>query len=251
VPISVLLVDDVAEVRTIVRLALRARGGFDVVGEASTGQEAVDFATDRQPDIVVLDLGLPDLAGHDVVTMLRRVAPHARVVVFTGTEAADRSPLRTEVEGFVVKDRDVDYLVDLLEDVSRDGVRAAVFHVGRAPEEIASARRFVELHCDTWGYDGVLDEALLVVSELVTNAMTHARSGCELRVRDTGEVFRIEVQDAGGGSPELQRPTRESEHGRGLLLVSAMCKAWGVDTIDERHKVVWAELGPSVGSATG
>ena len=60
-PIAVLLVDDVEAVRRMVRTALRLRGGFEVVGEASSGAEAVQLADGLHPDIVVLDLGLP---GH-------------------------------------------------------------------------------------------------------------------------------------------------------------------------------------------
>ncbi|HRK48026.1 MAG TPA: response regulator, partial [Nocardioides sp.] len=56
--IRVLLVDDVADVRRLVRVALRFRGGFDVIGEARAGQEAVELAAALRPDIVLLDLGL-------------------------------------------------------------------------------------------------------------------------------------------------------------------------------------------------
>jgi CheY-like chemotaxis protein len=242
VPLSVLLVDDVTEVRTVVRMALRLRGGFDVVAEAADGRAAVDAAAKWQPDVVVLDLGLPDLAGHEVLSMLRRAAPESRVVVFTGTETTDRSMVRTEVEGFALKDDDVAYLVDLLDDLSRHGPRAAFFRVDDRPEEIAGARHFVDRHCAAWSYDDIADEASLVVSELVTNAIMHARSGCDLRLRDAGAVLRIEVVDGGRGSPELQRPATHAEHGRGLLLVSSMCAAWGVETLPDGRKVVWAEL---------
>jgi hypothetical protein len=70
----------------------------------------------------------------------------------------------------------------------------------------------------------------------------HARSACDLRLKDAEHILRIEVIDAGRGSPELQRPSANSEHGRGLLLVSAMCAAWGVDTLHDGRKMVWAEL---------
>lgn len=57
--VGVMLVDDVVEVRRLVRTALRLRGGFEVVAEANDGAEAVRLAEALHPDIVVLDLGYP------------------------------------------------------------------------------------------------------------------------------------------------------------------------------------------------
>ena len=239
---AVLLVDDVQELRMLVRQALGRRGGFEVVAEAADGQSAIEEAARMQPDVVVLDLGLPDLAGQEVLSMLRSAAPGARVVVFTGGETSERATVRAEVEGFVLKNETVHYLVDLLDDLSRQGPRAAVFRVSGDAAEIATARRFVANHGKAWGYQRVLDDALIVVSELVTNAIVHARSACDLRVKDADHILRIEVIDGGHGSPELQQPSEQAEHGRGLLLVSAICEAWGVDTLEDGRKMVWAEL---------
>jgi CheY-like chemotaxis protein/anti-sigma regulatory factor (Ser/Thr protein kinase) len=239
---GVLLVDDVEALRQLVRRALQVRGGFEVVAEAADGRTAIEAAARLQPDVVVLDLGLPDLAGRDVLTMLRVAAPDMRVVVFTGGDANDEGSVRPEVEGFVLKGETVQYLVELLDDLSRRGPRSAAFRVAERADEIVNARQFVAHHGEAWGYDDVIDDALVVVSELVTNAILHARSACDLRVKDADHILRIEVIDDGQGSPELQRPAAHAEHGRGLLLVSAMCAAWGVDTLSDGRKMVWAEL---------
>lgn len=88
------------------------------------------------------------------------------------------------------------------------------------------------------------DTAVLVISELVTNAIVHTASSrvvCELHDHD--DTVRIAVQDEGCAPdephPSPQRP--EEEHGRGLLLVEALCQAWGA----QEHGsglLVWAEL---------
>ncbi|GGR71464.1 hypothetical protein GCM10010269_07910 [Streptomyces humidus] len=88
------------------------------------------------------------------------------------------------------------------------------------------------------------DTAALVVSELVTNAIVHTASDivvCELR--DGDDLIRIAVRDQGCSPdephPSPQRP--EEEHGRGLLLVEALCQAWGA----QEHGLgllVWADL---------
>ena len=166
-----------------------------------------------------------------------------RVVVFTGGDAADESSVRTEVEGFVLKGETVHYLVDLLDDLSRRGPRSAAFRVAERAEEIASARRFVAHHGQAWGYDDVIDDAMIVVSELVTNAIVHAAQ----LVRPAVEGRRSHPAHRGHRRRSRKPGTAASgsahaEHGRGLLLVSAMCAAWGVDTLGDGRKMVWAEL---------
>ncbi len=94
------------------------------------------------------------------------------------------------------------------------------------------------------------DSAALVVSELVTNAIMHTASSqvvCELHDHD--DVVRIAVRDEGcaPGDPRPAQQRPDEEHGRGLLLVDALCRAWGA----QQHGpglLVWAEL-PREGDA--
>ncbi|WNI21190.1 ATP-binding protein [Streptomyces sp. ITFR-16] len=114
------------------------------------------------------------------------------------------------------------------------------------PESVAGARRRTRSRLDEWRLDGdACEAAVLIVSELVTNAVVHTASTrvvCELRCLD-GRL-RIAVQDQGHqpGGPRLGR-SADDEHGRGLLLVDAMCSAWGSrDAGDRSGRIVWAEL---------
>lgn len=241
-PIRVLLVDDVVEVRRLVRTSLRFRGGFEVVGEAADGAEAVRLAEQLRPDVVVLDLGLPDIAGREVLSQVREHAPASKVVVFSGLETADRAWIRENSEGYVLKDSDLGYLVDLLESVGRPEVAQAVIDLPDDLSSVADARRFVKEQVAAWGITGPLDDALLVVSELAANALTHARSSYRLRISATSMVLRIEVDDAGAGTPEPQPLTDTEEHGRGLHLVDALAASWGMESGDSGGKRVWAEL---------
>ncbi len=224
----------------MIRHALQLRGGFEVVAEAADGAAAIAAAAAHQPDVVVLDLGLPDLAGTMVVRRLRQVAPQAAVVVYTGSMTPERCEVAGQVEAFVRKDQGVRYLVDLLADLGR--LRpAAVVQLGPHVGEVADARRFLMERCERWGCAHLADDGRLVLTELVTNALMHAGSGCRVSASFHDGVLRLEVTDRGGGVPDVQAPGVLSEHGRGLVLVSALATAWGVDT-SPGGKTVWAEL---------
>lgn len=240
--IRVLLVDDVVEVRRLVRIALRLRGTFDVVAEAGDGAEAVRLAAETRPDIVVLDLGLPDLAGREVLSRIRAGSPGSKVVVFSGLEAPDHEWIAGHVEAYVLKDEEVDYLVDLLESIARPRTDEAEVALPYAPESVATARRFVESKLREWKLDRLVDDALLVISELVTNAITHAASSCRVRLSISSSTLRIDVVDGGTGTPEPRPPSESQEHGRGLHMVDAVTSAWGLEEVPGEGKLVWAEL---------
>ncbi|MGH3333419.1 MAG: response regulator [Nocardioidaceae bacterium] len=240
--IRVLLVDDVVDVRRLVRMALRLRGGFDVLAEASDGGEAVRLAQELHPDVVVLDLGLPDIAGHEVLSRIRLHSPSSKVVVFSGVEQGDHGWIEDRVDGYVLKDADLDYLLDLLESVGHRRDTEATLDLPHALTSARAARRFVMKKISEWGMEPLLDDALLVASELAANAITHADSPCRIRLSLTPTTLRIDVIDTGAGTPEPQPPSSTEEHGRGLHMVAALTTAWGLEIMPGEGKLVWAEL---------
>ena len=240
---SVLLVDDAVEVRRLIRLSLRLRGGFEVVGEAADGAEAVRLAAEHRPDVVVLDLGLPDIAGREILTRVRESSPQSKVVIFSGLETPDRSWFDDHSEGFVLKDADLGYLVDLLESVTQPAENHAETHLPHDLSSVRDARRFVRKKLQEWSIDSPMDDALLVVSELAANALTPAGSSYRVRLTANDAVLRIEVTDGGAGTPEPQPLTETEENGRGLHLVGALAASWGMESGDQGDgKRVWAEL---------
>ena len=255
-PIRVLLVDDAVETRRLVRLALRLRGGFEVLAETGSGEEAVSLVRDLQPDVVVLDLGLPDLAGREVLTQVRDAAPGVQVVVFSGADpqVAEAAWYEQHTAGYVVKNEDVDYLVDLVVAASRPAPPApAETAEVDLPQDLSSvrqARSLVRSTLATWELEHLHDEACLVVSELATNALNHAQSSFCVRLRLNPTTVRIEVGDSGRGTPEPQPHSATREGGRGMLLVAAMSASWGIDR-SEGGKVVWAELARETAARPG
>jgi CheY-like chemotaxis protein/anti-sigma regulatory factor (Ser/Thr protein kinase) len=252
VGVRVLLVDDTVDVRADIVRVLEQHGGFELVGEAASLGEAVIRAGQAQPDVVVLDVRLPDLAGREVLTHIRGACPQARVVVFGDHD--DTPWYAQHAEGCVPPGSAVDYLVGLLARVAghdvrgpgdghADGAHTVSERFVGEPDSVPSARRFVLRQVRDWRLARLCDEAALVVTELAANAVDHARSAFEVRLELTPAALRLEVCDNGAGTPEPQPPRRDSERGRGLLLVSAMSASWGIDdVVDDDGKVVWAEL---------
>jgi DNA-binding NarL/FixJ family response regulator len=85
--IRVFLVDDVMELRVLLRQVLEEDPEIEVVGEAATGHEGVAGAAEARPDVVLLDLSMPDMDGLEAIPLLREQAPDARIVVLSGHEA--------------------------------------------------------------------------------------------------------------------------------------------------------------------
>ncbi|MGW1951767.1 ATP-binding protein [Streptomyces sp. NPDC001920] len=119
------------------------------------------------------------------------------------------------------------------------------FELAAHPGSPGQARRLTRARLSGWTVcEDTCDTAALVVSELVTNAIVHTASEhivCELQ--DGPELVRIAVRDEGcaPGEPHPLAARPEEEHGRGLLLVDALCHAWGAHE-QESGLVVWADL---------
>ncbi|WP_432181159.1 SpoIIE family protein phosphatase [Streptomyces sp. NBC_00063] len=133
---------------------------------------------------------------------------------------------------------------------------AATFDpVGRS---VATARAFVRDTLQGWGFPDIIDDAVVLTSELVTNAVVHAGTSAEVLCLRTDDGVRVEVADR---YPEREIPLQQSainmgnpdrEGGRGLQLCAALATRWGVD-YTPTHKLVWFQLAlpqRSVGTRT-
>jgi DNA-binding NarL/FixJ family response regulator len=114
----ILVADDHEVVRRGVRALLEGQPGWVVCGEASTGREAVAMAVDQRPDIVVLDLSMPELNGLEATRQIRRTVP-AKILILTVHES---DQVMTEVldagaHGYVLKTDAGRKLVDAIRDL--------------------------------------------------------------------------------------------------------------------------------------
>ena len=84
--ITVVVCDDVPELRRLARFALEEYGEMVVVGEASDGRQAIAVIEEHQPDVAVVDLSMPEMDGLEAIPLIHQVAPATEIVVFSGFE---------------------------------------------------------------------------------------------------------------------------------------------------------------------
>lgn len=122
--IRILLVDDHAVVRQGLRSLLDLAPDFQVVGEASDGEEGLRRVAELDPDVMLLDVRMPRMSGLDALEALRRTDPHRRVLLLTtfDEDAVVLRALRFGVQGYLLKDVTFDELSDAIRRVARGEV---------------------------------------------------------------------------------------------------------------------------------
>lgn len=196
--IRVLLAEDHTIVREGLRSLLEPRDDIEVVGEAENGKLAVEKATELRPDVVVMDLNMPQLNGVDATRQIRKQLPDTHVLVLSmySTEEHVRPAIRAGAEGFLLKGTGLSDLVAAILAVS-DG--NAFFSPEVAKIVLDDSRR-AERH-------GVDD-----------------RVGSELTPRER-EILKLVAE--GGSSPEIARmlglsvKTVEGHRGRIMAKLDA------------------------------
>ncbi|TMU97388.1 ATP-binding protein [Streptomyces sp. DASNCL29] len=114
----------------------------------------------------------------------------------------------------------------------------------RVPESAEAARELVRAALAAWGQEGLIEDAALVITELVSNAVDHARlESIRVVVTRPSETFvRLGVVDRSRDVPYLRTDSNgDNTRGRGLLLVDALTDRWGTDRY-RWGKQVWGEM---------
>jgi PAS domain S-box-containing protein len=119
--LSVVVVDDGADVRPLVRTRLRLSGLFDVVAEGGTGLEAVALAAKFLPDVVLLDVSMPHMDGLEALPRIRTVSPETKVVMFSGFDERGLAARAFELGavGFLEKSVPINELADRVYELVR------------------------------------------------------------------------------------------------------------------------------------
>lgn len=165
-PITVLAVDDHPILRGGIVAVIEDEGDMKVVGEAATAGEALSIYASCRPDIVLMDLQLPDMSGLEAIISLRRAHPSARIIVLTTYEGdvLARRALKAGAVGYLLKSMIRKDLVDAIR----------IVHAGRKhiPESIATS---LAEHCQDDDLTGREVEVLKALSEGISNKIIASR----------------------------------------------------------------------------
>jgi DNA-binding NarL/FixJ family response regulator len=103
--IRILIVDDHAVVRKGLAMVLRLEPDFEMIGEAENGRVGLESAKSLNPDIVLVDLVMPEMDGQEMALALRKSDPKIKIMMLTGTEVDDRvfDLVAAGIEGYVLK----------------------------------------------------------------------------------------------------------------------------------------------------
>lgn len=132
---TVLLVDDHTLFRQGLAGLLSSQGDIEVVGEASSGQEAVEKARELVPDLILMDINMPGVNGLEATRLIKEELPHTRIVILTVSED-DRDlfeAVKNGAEGYLLKTLRAEQLFELLKGVFR----------GEAPISPSMARKLL------------------------------------------------------------------------------------------------------------
>jgi two-component system nitrate/nitrite response regulator NarL len=158
-PIRVLIIDDHSLFRNGIRLVLERQDDFELVGEAGSGLEGVKDAKRLNPDVILLDLHMPDLSGLETIPLLQDEAPDAQIVMLTVSEDAEDliEALRIGARGYLLKNIETDFLLQSIRRAAvgesvmsphmagklADAMRAPI--KGAAPENVKLSPREKEI----------------------------------------------------------------------------------------------------------
>ena len=240
------LVDDVDEMRELLRMLLTRDGRFTMVGEAGDGGEAIAIVEREQPDLVVLDVKMPTIGGFEALPTLRSRSPRTRVVMLSALSADEmaRPALDLGAVGYIEKQAEVSQLpaqlfalANVLETVQRvlDTTYAA------DPTSAREARSDMRAALAARVGNRTVDVVELLTTELVVNSIEHAGAKATVSAEVHRDKVRVAVSDDGPGVPVRREPSLSEESGRGLGLVDLLSRRWGVDA-SPSGKVVWFEV---------
>ncbi len=212
-PIRILIADDHTLFRDGLKALFVSLPDTDVVGEAATGRDAVALAANLQPDVVLMDIQMPDLNGIDAARQIVRTSPHIGVVMVTMFEDDDSvfAAMRSGARGYVLKGAEQAEMMRVIRAVARGealfgpGIAARLQSYFAAPRPAGPALAFPDLtererevldHIAQGLNNAAIAQRLTISIKTVRNHVSNIFS--KLQVADRAEAI-IRARDAGRG----------------------------------------------------
>jgi len=183
-PIRVLLVDDQVLFREGLTQLLASQKDMQVVGEASDGLEAVEKAKELRPDLVIMDIRMPNMNGLEACRLIKAVLPDTRVVMLTVSDSDEDlfQAIKFGAIGYLLKNLKAGRLFDQLRSAYRGEAALSPFLAMRVLEEFARERRREET---STGFRGRLTEREKGVLQLVVSGLTNKEIGAKVGIAES------------------------------------------------------------------
>lgn len=178
--VTVLIVDDHAVVRLGIRALLEAEGGFEVLGEAGSGGEAVLMAADLAPDVVLMDLVMPEMDGVAATRLVKQESPRSQIIVLTSYHDDDHiyPAIRAGALSYLLKSVGLEELTEAVRKAARG---EAVLHphvAARLVRELHGAGR------ETYLLYASLSERERQVLQRIAEGMSNAQIAASLVISE-------------------------------------------------------------------
>jgi len=200
----IVIVDDHASVRDMLVCILKREPGYEVVGEAGTGLQALRVCESQRPDLVILDLLLPELSGAEVLRRLNASLPAIRVLVYSGTfnQSVIIEALKCRPHGYVEKSDTLQSLRDAISTVAAGGGYFSQYAASflntashAAPDEMsgltAREREILQMVAEG-GSSKDISRRLGVSNKTVENHRAHLMD--KLQIHDVANLTRYAVR---------------------------------------------------------
>ncbi len=184
--IRLLLADDHAVVRTGTRQLLERQPDFDIVGEASDGEEAIRLAHELRPDVVLMDVRMPKLSGVEATRRIKEELPDIRVLVLTAhdEDAYVFGLLQAGANGYLLKTAEFEELVKAIHTVVSGQSALAPEVAGKVVAQFTSGKSLPDVLTDNKeDYDGLTERELSILT-LVGQGLSNKQIGSELSISD-------------------------------------------------------------------
>jgi DNA-binding NarL/FixJ family response regulator len=204
--LRIVLADDHAVVRAGLELLINAQADMEVVGHAADGREGVRLAQDAQPDVIVMDVSMPDLGGVEATAQIKRECPEVRVLTLTRHDDQGylRRLLRAGAAGYVLKKTAADELITAIRNVAAGGTYIDPRLAGELVEQVVGPSASAEvddpsrqlttregevLRLIAWGRSNKEIAAQLSISAK-TVEFHKAKAAEKLRLRSRTDILR-------------------------------------------------------------